>query len=122
MTTVLVIGASRGIGRECVRQYAAEGATVIGTARSEAGRAAVREAGGEALSLDVLDDGAVAALRTQLGDRAIDTAIINAGVYGPRVSAVTPPGNDEFDLVMRTNVRAPMQLLAALAPILAASQ
>jgi NAD(P)-dependent dehydrogenase (short-subunit alcohol dehydrogenase family) len=122
MTTVLVIGASRGIGRECVRQYAAEGATVIGTARSEAGRAAVREAGGEPLLLDVLDDGAVAALRTQLGDRAIDTAIINAGVYGPRVSAVTPPGNDEFDLVMRTNVRAPMQLLAALAPILAASR
>ena len=42
MTTVLVIGASRGIGREFVRQYAADGATVIGTARSEPGLAAVR--------------------------------------------------------------------------------
>ena len=122
MTTVLVIGASRGIGRECVRQYAADGATAIGTARSDAGRAAVREAGGEPLSLDVLDDAAVAALATRLGDRTIDIAIINAGVYGPRVTALTPPGNEEFDLVMRTNVRAPMQLLSALAPILATSR
>lgn len=116
MTTVLVIGASRGIGLEFVRQYAADGATPIGTARSDAGRAAVREAGGAPLSLDVLDSSAVAALGTCVGDRAIDIAIINAGVYGPRVNALTAPGDDEFDHVMRTNVRAPMQLLAALAP------
>jgi NAD(P)-dependent dehydrogenase (short-subunit alcohol dehydrogenase family) len=122
MTTVLVVGASRGIGREWVRQCAADGASVIGTARSEAGRAAVRDAGGEPLSLDVLDDAAVAALGTRLGDRPVDVAIVNAGVYGPRVSAVTPPGNDDFDLVMRTNVRAPMQLLSALAPVLTASR
>ena len=122
MTTVLVIGASRGIGREYVRQYAADGALVIGTARSEAGRAAVRDAGGEPLPLDVLDDAAVAGLGTQLGDRTIDIAIINAGVYGPRVSAMTAPGNEEFDLVMRTNVRAPMQLLCALEPALTASR
>jgi NAD(P)-dependent dehydrogenase (short-subunit alcohol dehydrogenase family) len=122
MTTVLVIGASRGIGREFVRQYAADGATVIGTARSEPGLAAVRAAGGEALPLDVLDDAAVAALATQLGGRAIDIAVVNAGVYGPRVSALTPPGNDEFDLVMRTNVRAPMQLISALAPVVAATR
>ncbi|MGZ8272764.1 MAG: SDR family oxidoreductase [Burkholderiaceae bacterium] len=122
MTTVLVIGASRGIGREFVRQYALDGATVIGTARSVAGRAAVRQAGGEPLSLDVLDDAAVAALGTHLGDRAIDIAILNAGVYGPRVGAVAAPGNDEFDLIMRTNVRAPMQLLSALAPVLAVSR
>jgi NAD(P)-dependent dehydrogenase (short-subunit alcohol dehydrogenase family) len=122
MTSVLVVGASRGLGREFVRQYAADGARVLGTARSEAGLAAVREAGGEALALDVLDDRAVAALPARLAGRPIDVAILNAGVYGPRASALAPPANDEFDLVMRTNVRAPMQLIAALAPVMEASR
>ena len=117
-TTVLVIGASRGIGLEFVRQYAADGARVIGTARSDEGMAAVRDAGGEPLRLDVLDAAAVAALPAQLHGRVIDVAIVNAGVFGPRVGALTAPGDDEFDLVMRTNVRAPMQLISALAPAL----
>jgi NAD(P)-dependent dehydrogenase (short-subunit alcohol dehydrogenase family) len=122
MTTVLVIGASRGIGREFIRQYAAEGSAVIGTARSSAGLQSVREAGGEAVPLDVLDAAAVAALPALLGGRAIDVAIVNAGVYGPRAGGLAPPGDDDFDLVMRTNVRAPMQLIAALAPVLSSSR
>jgi NAD(P)-dependent dehydrogenase (short-subunit alcohol dehydrogenase family) len=119
MTTVVVIGASRGIGLEFVRQYAAGGARVIGTARSEAGAAAVRGLGAEAAALDVLDDSAVAAFGRRLADEPIDIAIINAGVYGPRTSGIDRPGNAEFDAVMRTNVRAPMQAIPALAPALA---
>jgi NAD(P)-dependent dehydrogenase (short-subunit alcohol dehydrogenase family) len=122
MTTVLVIGASRGIGREFVRQYAADGAAVIGTARSAAGLEAVREAGGESLPLDVLDEAAVAGLPARLGARAIDIVIVSAGVYGPRVSGLAAPASDDFDHVMRTNVRAPMQLIAALAPVVSASR
>ena len=120
-STVLVIGASRGLGLEFVRQYAADGSRVIGTARSDEGLAAVRSAGGEPLLLDVLDAPAVAALPARLHGRAIDIAIVNAGMYGPRVSALTPPDDEEFDLVMRTNVRAPMQLISALAPALTAA-
>jgi NAD(P)-dependent dehydrogenase (short-subunit alcohol dehydrogenase family) len=42
---VLVIGASRGIGLELVRQYLAAGERVLATARDEAGLTRLRELG-----------------------------------------------------------------------------
>ena len=122
MTTVLVIGASRGLGREFVRQYAVEGAHAIGTARSPAGLAAVREAGGQPLPLDVVDAGGVNGLPGLLGHRGFAVVVVIGGVSGPRAGALTAPGDTDFDLVMRTNVRAPMQLVSALAPVLTASR
>jgi short-subunit dehydrogenase len=53
MTTVLVIGASRGIGLEFVRQYREVGARVIATARDEAGLQRLRSLGAQPLTLDV---------------------------------------------------------------------
>ena len=45
MATILVVGASRGIGFEFVRQYAAEGNRVIATHRSAEAGAKLRELG-----------------------------------------------------------------------------
>ena len=42
MATILVIGASRGIGLELVRQYTEAGERVIATARDDAGAHACR--------------------------------------------------------------------------------
>ena len=53
MTTLLVMGASRGIGLELVRQYAADGCRVIATVRDDAGRARVQALGAEVLTVDV---------------------------------------------------------------------
>ena len=53
MHTALVIGASRGIGLELVRQYLAEGWRVIATARDEAGLALLKSLGAQALRVDV---------------------------------------------------------------------
>lgn len=119
MSTVLVIGASRGIGLEFVRQYTADGARVIGTVRRAEDAARVRELGAKPLLFDVLDEAAVAELGAQLHGETLDIAIYNAGVYGPRTSAVTAPGGLDFDAVMHTNVRAPMQIIPQLAPLLA---
>lgn len=120
MSTVLVIGASRGIGLEFVRQYAADGARVIGTVRRAEDGARLRELGAKPLLFDVLDEAAVAELGAQLHGETLDIAIYNAGVYGPRTSAVSAPGGLDFDAVMHTNVRAPMQIIPQLASLLAA--
>jgi NAD(P)-dependent dehydrogenase (short-subunit alcohol dehydrogenase family) len=120
--TILVVGASRGIGLEFARQYAAAGSRVVGTHRSADGAARLRALGAEPVALDVLDPQAGAALAQRLGAAPLRLAIVNAGVYGTRTAGLQPPDADEFDLVMRTNVLAPMRLIPALAPALAAAR
>lgn len=122
MPTVLVIGASRGIGREFAAQYAADGARVIATHRKRDDAAALRAMGARPLALDVLDSAQLAGLGGQLDGELLDLVIVNAGVFGPRSSGLQAPTADDFDLVMRTNVHAPMQLIALLAPQLAAAR
>jgi len=121
MSTVLVIGASRGIGLEFARQYAADGARVIATVRRAEDTAKLRELGAKPLLLDVLDEAAVAQFGGQLHGEKLDIAIYNTGVYGPRTTAIAAPGGLDFDAVMHTNVRAPMQLIPQLVPALAAT-
>lgn len=116
MATVLVIGASRGIGLEFVRQYCADGDRVLATHRNGADGEKLRQLGARPLRLDLLDAASRAALPAQLGDLQIDTLILCAGVYGPRTSAAEVPDPAEFDRVMHTNVLAPMHLIALLAP------
>ncbi len=121
MATVLVVGASRGIGLEFVRQYAAEGNRVIATHRSAEAGAKLRELGAKPIVLDMLDESAVLDFGEKMANEKIDIAIINAGVSGPRSQALTSPGGLDFDAVMHTNVRAPMQLIPSLAAALIAS-
>jgi NAD(P)-dependent dehydrogenase (short-subunit alcohol dehydrogenase family) len=120
MSTVLVIGASRGIGLEFVRQYAADGARVTGTVRRPEDATRLRELGARPLTFDVLDEAAVAELGAQLHGESLDVVIYNAGVYGPRTSAIAAPGGLDFDAVMHVNVRAPMQIIPQLAPLFSA--
>jgi NAD(P)-dependent dehydrogenase (short-subunit alcohol dehydrogenase family) len=119
MTHVLIIGASRGIGLELVRQYRADGATVTATARDDAGLERLRALGATALRLDVVDAASASSLAWQIDGAGFDVAIVNAGVSGTRTTGLQPPDEAEFDHVMRTNVLGPMRMLAQLADALA---
>ena len=123
MPAALVLGASRGIGLEFARQYLDAGWTVYATHRSEDDRVRLRDLGAHTLRLDVLEVGDVAGVAWQLDGERLDVAIVNAGVYGPRQSMPQhTPTQDEFDLVMRTNVLAAMRLVPVVAPLLAAAR
>ena len=119
MTHVLIIGASRGIGLELVRQYRADGAAVTATARDDAGLERLRALGATALRLDVTDAASASGLAWQVEGARFDVAVINAGVSGTRTTGLQPPDEAEFDHVMRTNVLGPMRMLAQIAEALA---
>ncbi|MFT3800309.1 MAG: SDR family oxidoreductase [Burkholderiaceae bacterium] len=122
MSTAFVIGASRGIGLEFVRQYLALGWTVHATYRAEKDRVVLRDLGANALKLDLLDLNDVAGIGWQLDGERIDVAVCNAGVYGPRQSTLRQlPTADEFDMVMKTNVLGPMRLVPMVVPLLEAA-
>ena len=116
---ILIVGASRGIGLEFVRQYRADGANVTATARDDAGLERLKALGATALRLDVVDAASAAGLAWQIDGAQLDVAVVNAGVSGVRVAALEPPTEENFDAVMRTNVLGPMRVIAQIADALA---
>ncbi|MEO8938790.1 MAG: SDR family oxidoreductase [Burkholderiaceae bacterium] len=116
--TVLVIGASRGIGHELARQYRDAGATVHATVRKDADATALNAIGCTVHHLDVIVADDWHAFGKAIAAIGFDIAIHNAGVSGPRGDG--PPTRDEFDDTMRANVWAAMQMSPRVGPRVAA--
>jgi NAD(P)-dependent dehydrogenase (short-subunit alcohol dehydrogenase family) len=99
--TVLIVGASRGIGLELARQYAAAGSVVHATTRTPDAPGALGGIEGTVHlhRLDVRDAEHVAALRARLEGVALDVLIHNAGVYSGSQAELT-----------EVNTEAPLRL------------
>lgn len=82
MTTTLITGATRGLGKEAARQLVTAGHTVYVGARDEArGRAVAEELGARFVQLDVTNDASVAAAFARLeADGGLDVLVNNAGI------------------------------------------
>lgn len=116
----LVTGATRGIGRAIALELGRQGATVIGTATSEAGAGQIStylgEAGfaGRGVVLNVTDSAASDALLADLAKEfgAITVLVNNAGIT--RDNLAMRMGDDEWDAVIDTNLKAVFRLSRAL--------
>jgi len=106
----LVTGATRGIGRAIALALAARGVTVVGSATTEAGAAAITEAlaphGGQGICLNVTDgpalEAAIEAIAKQRG--ALHILVNNAGIT--RDTLAMRMKDEDWDAVSDTNLKA----------------
>jgi NAD(P)-dependent dehydrogenase (short-subunit alcohol dehydrogenase family) len=115
--TMIVTGASRGIGLEMCRVLATRGDRVIATARATTPALAELASahGVEVMELEVTDAGSINALAKRLSGRPIDALINNAGVSSTAKS-ISELTMEELQRVFAINASAPMLVAAALLP------
>ena len=116
----LVTGASRGIGQAIALELARQGATVLGTATSEVGAAAISQyladagAQGKGLMLNVTDaaqlDVVLAQIATEFGD--IQILVNNAGIT--RDQLLMRMKDEDWDAIMDTNLKPVFRLSKAV--------
>ncbi len=119
MPTILIVGASRGIGHALAAEFLDRDWTVIGTVRGEKPTAmhelATHADRAEVEQLDIDDIRQIEALRARLSGRCIDMLLVNAGSAGTVQSAhLGSITTEEFVRVMITNVLGPMRVIEAL--------
>ena len=123
MATVLVTGASRGIGSELVKQYSADGAEVIACVRDTAAAPGLDGASGNVrvLQMDTGSPESIAAAAAQVGDQALDVVINNAGSVGGAKQGIDDVDLDEWHRTLDINTIGPLLIARAFKANLAAS-
>ncbi|XXF79474.1 SDR family NAD(P)-dependent oxidoreductase [Myxococcaceae bacterium GXIMD 01537] len=121
--TVVVTGASRGIGRAVARAFAREGYAVWALARSAEALEELRREVGESLrplAVDVADEAAVLAACDTVRAAGAPWALVNNA--GIALSApLTKTGTEDFQRIMAVNVTAPFLFCRELLPAMAAA-
>lgn len=107
--SVLIVGASRGIGLGFARSYAADGWKVHATTRNIAKPGELGEVPGDVTlyELDVVNGAQIGALAQAFSNRSLDVLIHNAGIHGDGMPRAA---------VMRVNAEAPFEVIGALLP------
>jgi NAD(P)-dependent dehydrogenase (short-subunit alcohol dehydrogenase family) len=118
--TILIVGASRGLGHAMAAEFLKTGWNVIGTVRpgqrtklhdladDQRGRIEIQ-------TLDINEPEQIAALRNRLSARVVDMLFVNAGTTAHDEHVhIGEVSTQEFVRVMVTNALSPMRVIEAL--------
>ena len=123
METVLIVGASRGLGLGLAREYAQRGWRVIGTVRpgsSQTGLHALAEEMADRVLMETVDINVpqqVDGLRQRLAGLRIDLLFVNAGIANGPDETLPGTTTDAFTMLMVTNALSPLRMIEAFADL-----
>jgi NAD(P)-dependent dehydrogenase (short-subunit alcohol dehydrogenase family) len=118
-TTVLLIGASRGLGLAMAEEYLIQGSQVVATVRSaqrtelhdlqetSAGRLEIEH-------IDITIPEHIVDLHKRLASRTFDLLFVNAGITNNAEETIADISTEEFTRLMVTNALSPMRVIEAL--------
>ena len=128
MSTVMIVGATRGIGLELTKQYADEGNTVIACARDLNAASQLDElaSGSENIKIEELDIAEASSIESasgRIGKESIDSIIIVAGYVGgmPENQTIDNIDIDEWHKTLNINTIGPLLVAKAFKENLSSS-
>ncbi len=118
--SILLVGASRGLGRAMAEEFVQRGWDVVGTVRGR-GRTPLHDLADrhpDQVTIefaDINESDQVAALRGRLADRRFDVLFVNAGITNRNPDeTIAEIARQEFVQVMETNALSPMRTIETL--------
>src|SRR6056300_1576544 len=128
MSTIMIVGATRGIGLELTKQYSEEGNTVIACARDLGAASQLDElsAGSENIrieELDIAEASSIESAASRIGKESIDSIIIVAGYVGgmPENQTIDNIDLDEWHRTLNINTIGPLLVARSFKENLSAS-
>jgi NAD(P)-dependent dehydrogenase (short-subunit alcohol dehydrogenase family) len=124
--TILLIGASRGLGHAMAAEFLKKGWNVVGTVRAGSGRTllhALADAHPDRVEIETLDitrPDEISALHERLSRRAFDMLFVNAGTTNPDpTQTIGEVSTQDFVDLMITNALSPMRVVESLCDLVA---
>lgn len=118
--TILLIGASRGLGHAMAAEFLKKGWNVVGTVRGGGTRTLLHDLADEHAgrveieTLDICEPDQITGLRQRLTGRMFDMLFVNAGTTNNETDTVGQVTTDEFIRVMLTNALSPIRVIESL--------
>ena len=115
--SILIIGASRGIGLGLAREFASRGWQVVASERTRSDD--LHEAGEiDIVTVDVTEPDSYLGLKNKFAEKSLDAIIVNAGIKGADHQSAEAATDEEIAHVMQTNAYGPARVGKALLPFL----